>query len=58
MFAAIAAFAFGVALLLDLFGVSKGHLNENTLVIVGLLCIALHLIWPTWWSSWRGRTAA
>jgi C4-dicarboxylate transporter len=58
MFYAIAAvFAFIIALILDLAGISKGHINETTFVIIGLgfAAGALVTITPAW-STWRGRT--
>lgn len=44
MFAVIAAVAFGLALLLDLIGESLGIINTGTLMLAGLLCLALHLM--------------
>lgn len=63
MFAIIAAIIFGFALLLDLFDTNLGAadaLNPTTLMIAGLLCVALHLAgvgtaWHTNYRSRRGR---
>jgi hypothetical protein len=57
MWAIAAAFAFAVALLLDLADLSKGHLNVTTFALIGLLFVALHLAWPAFYP-WRNRTAA
>jgi hypothetical protein len=43
MFAIIAAVLFGLALIFDLTKAGIGTIGTNTLVIAGLLCIALHL---------------
>jgi hypothetical protein len=43
MLAIIAAVLFALALIFDLTATSIGHLGSNTLVIAGLLCLALHL---------------
>jgi hypothetical protein len=46
MLAIVAAAVFGFALLLDLFNTNLGApdlLNWNTLVLIGLLCLALYL---------------
>jgi hypothetical protein len=58
MFYAIAAvFAFIIALILDLAGIDKGHVNYTTFALVGLLCAAAALVTITpAWSTWRGRT--
>jgi hypothetical protein len=56
--AAIAAvIAFAIALILDLAGVAKGHVNFTTFALAGLLCLALALVAPGGWL-WRGRPAA
>jgi hypothetical protein len=47
VFAVIAAILFGLALLLDLFNTNLGAedaLNTSTLMVAGLLCVALHLV--------------
>jgi hypothetical protein len=43
VFAIIAAVLFGLALLLELIGESLGVITPGTLVIAGLLFVALHL---------------
>lgn len=56
MFAIIGAIIFGFALLLDLFDTNLGAqdaLNPTTLMIAGLLCLALHLAGVG--TGWRGR---
>jgi hypothetical protein len=45
MYWAIASFiAFLIALILDLFGVSHGHVNYTTFALIGLLCAAAALV--------------
>jgi hypothetical protein len=44
MFAIIAAVLFGLALLLDLLGESLGVVSPSTLMLAGLLFVALHLM--------------
>jgi hypothetical protein len=60
MFYAIASvFAFLIALILDLAGVDKGHLNYTTFALLGLLLAAAALVTITpAWSTWRGRARA
>ncbi len=56
MFAVIAAIIFGLALLLDLFDTDLGApdaLNPTTLLIAGLLCLALHFAGVG--TGWRSR---
>ena len=44
MFAIIAAVLFGLALILDLANASLGAaITTNTLLLAGLLCVALHM---------------
>jgi hypothetical protein len=43
MLAIIAAVLFGLALIFDVTRTAMGNLGANTLVIAGLLCLALHL---------------
>ena len=44
MFAIIAAVLFGLALLLHLIGESIGFITSGTLMLAGLLFVALHLM--------------
>jgi hypothetical protein len=44
MFAIIAAVLFGLALLLHLIGESFGPVSSTTLMLAGLLFVALHLM--------------
>lgn len=56
MFAIIAVVIFGLALILDLADATVGDaLTQQTLLMAGLLCIALHLagIGPS--TRWGGR---
>jgi hypothetical protein len=53
MLAIIAAVLFAIALLLDLTGAGLGPISAMTLVIAGLLCLALHLAGVL--GEWRGR---
>ena len=43
MFAIIAAALFGLALILDLAKASLGSITSGTLLLAGLLCVALHM---------------
>ena len=51
-----AVLAFAIALILDLAGIDKGRVNENTFVIIGLLCLSIALV--TYWGPWRNRPVA
>ena len=53
MLAIIAAVLFGLALIFDLTGVAFGNFNTTTLLLAGLLCVALHLAGVA--TAWRGR---
>ena len=53
MFAIIAAALFGLALILDLAQASLGTITGTTLLIAGLLCVALHMAGVG--ASARGR---
>jgi hypothetical protein len=59
MFAVIAAVLFGIALLLDIVGQHYGPLlDTGTLMLAGLLCLALHFTGAASWGrgrGWRGR---
>jgi hypothetical protein len=58
MFAILAAIIFGLALLFDLADVSMGDaLNQSTLLMAGLFCVALHLagVGSTWYGARRRR---
>ncbi|WP_328992121.1 hypothetical protein OG394_37855 [Kribbella sp. NBC_01245] len=56
MFAIIAAVIFGLALILDWTEAEVSDaLTPQTLLIAGLLCIALHLAGIGTSTSWRGR---
>ena len=51
MFGIAAIVAFGVALILQLASVSSGHLvTAETFVIIGLLCLAVHVV-TGWWPN-------
>ena len=43
MFAIIAAALFGLGLILDLAKASLGTITSGTLLLAGLLCVALHM---------------
>jgi len=52
MFGIAAVVAFAVALILQLASVSKGvFLTVATFTLIGLLCLAVHLVWP--YTPWR-----
>jgi hypothetical protein len=57
MFAIIAAVLFALAFIFDLTKTSLGDVTANTLVILGLLCVALHLagIGAGWRTGRRWR---
>lgn len=58
MLAMVAAVLFGLALILDLAETALGVITANTLVVAGLLCVALHLAGVGAgrnFSSFRGR---
>jgi hypothetical protein len=52
MFAIIAAVLFGLALLFSLTATALGTINTTTLMLAGLLCVALHLAGVL--TGWRG----
>jgi cytochrome c biogenesis factor len=49
-----AVVAFVIALLLNLFDVSKGHLNYVTAALIGLLALTIYLVAGPW-SGWTNR---
>jgi hypothetical protein len=52
MFGIAAIVAFAVALILQLASVSKGvFLTVTTFTLIGLLCLAVHLVWP--YTPWH-----
>jgi hypothetical protein len=54
MFGLASIVAFAVALILDLAGVSKGHLNYVLFALIGLLCLAVHVTTiGGWWGPAR-----
>lgn len=57
MFAIIAAVLFGLALLLDLLDTNLGDaITVQTLMLAGLLFVALHLAGAGTWVTTRRRT--
>ena len=48
----ISAVAFAIALILNLAGISKGHVDPTTFELVGLLCLALSFC-PWGWVGAR-----
>jgi len=50
----LAALAFAIALILNLAGISKGHVDPATFELVGLLCLALSFC-PWGWVGARRR---
>jgi hypothetical protein len=50
----ISAVAFAIALILNLAGISKGHVDPTTFGYVGLLCLALSFC-PWGWLPVRRR---
>jgi hypothetical protein len=61
MLAIVAAILFGIALLIDLLDVATNAvINNNTLLLAGLVCLALHMAgvgaaWRTRAGGWYGR---
>ena len=54
MFGIAAIVAFAVALILQLASTGKGvFLTPATFVIIGLLCLAVHMV-TGWWPARRG----
>ena len=54
MFGLASVAAFAVALILDLADVNRGHLNYTLFVIIGLLCLAVHVTTiGGWWGPAR-----
>jgi len=52
MFGIAAVVAFAVALILHLASVDRGVLlNPGAFTIIGLLCLAVHLVWP--YTPWH-----
>lgn len=39
---------FAVSLVLDIAGISHGHASPLTFELAGMLCVAVHLILPSW----------
>ncbi|GAA2592304.1 hypothetical protein SMC26_33800 [Actinomadura fulvescens] len=56
MLAIVAAIVFGIALLLDLADYASDALNYQTLIVVGLLLLALHMAGVGTSTGWRGRS--
>jgi hypothetical protein len=56
MFAIAAIVAFAIALIMEIGQVTaKGAINVTTFALIGLLCLAIHLVWGVY--PWR-RTGA
>jgi hypothetical protein len=53
VFGIAAIVAFALALLLELFDLAKGHLDYTTFVLIGLLCLAVHVV-AGWWPRRAG----
>ncbi len=54
MFGIASIVAFAVALILQVADVSKGHvLTVPAFVIIGLLCLAIHVTSGGWWGPIR-----
>ena len=53
MFGVASIVAFAVALILQLASVHQGLLSALTFVIVGLLCLAVHVV-TGWWPTRHG----
>jgi hypothetical protein len=55
MFAIIAAVLFGLALILNLAHQALGPIGVTTLMLAGLVCVALHFGAPIGRKGYRGR---
>jgi hypothetical protein len=55
MLAIVAAIVFAIALLFDLADISSDAFNNTTLMVLGLLLLALHLAGVGTSTAWRGR---
>lgn len=55
MLAIVAAVVFAIALLFDLADISSDAFNNTTLMVLGLLLLALHLAGVGTSTAWRGR---
>jgi hypothetical protein len=54
MFAIAAIVAFAIALIMEVAQVAaKGAVNVTTFALIGLLCLAIHLVWGVY--PWRTR---
>jgi hypothetical protein len=51
MFGIAAVVMFAIALILHIAGGGHGHLDVTTFTLLGLLFLAVHLMWP--WTPWR-----
>jgi hypothetical protein len=54
MFGVAAVVAFAIALLMHLFGWGSGKVDVTTFELLGLLCLALHVV--TGWAPWHRGT--
>ena len=51
--------AFAIALIMEVADLGKGHFTYTTFALIGLLCLAIFVVWALWGGrGWRGRTAA
>jgi hypothetical protein len=54
MAAIVAIIAFAIALIMEIGQVAaKGAFNVTTFMLIGLLCLAIHLVWG--YAPWRNR---
>ena len=57
MFGIAAIVAFAIALLMHLFGWGSGKIDETLFTLIGLLCLAVHVV-TGWWGPVRRHPAA
>jgi hypothetical protein len=48
VFAVASAVFLGVALVLDVTGTGRGSMTPETFTLIGLLCLALAVVFPGW----------
>jgi hypothetical protein len=57
MFGIASIVAFAIALLMHLFGWGSGKVDETLFTLIGLLCLAVHVV-TGWWGPVRRHPAA
>jgi hypothetical protein len=57
MFGIASIIAFAIALLMHLFGWGSGKVDETLFTLIGLLCLAVHVVTGCWGPVRRGQGA-